>query len=139
MWCVHRFHDMKSSIRKGSKILLKGYVIEGIVSTKKEYPIDLSLSDINNVMYSFDEFRMYTFKVKPRPRAYTHDWTECLFVHLDEKLRRSGFLEPGPELKSVGSWFDTTNVTLYCSISVSHEWVAEQNEPFDVTGGAAFR
>jgi hypothetical protein len=55
---------------------------------KKEYPIDVSLPDINNGIYGTDEFRMYTFKVKPCSRAYTHDWTECPFVHPGENARR---------------------------------------------------
>ncbi|KAJ7964198.1 Zinc finger CCCH domain-containing protein [Quillaja saponaria] len=55
---------------------------------KKDYPIDLSLPDINNGIYSTDEFRMYTFKVKPCSRAYSHDWTECPFVHPGENARR---------------------------------------------------
>ncbi|CAI9774910.1 unnamed protein product [Fraxinus pennsylvanica] len=55
---------------------------------KKEYPIDVSLPDINNGMYGTDEFRMYSFKVKPCSRAYSHDWTECPFVHPGENARR---------------------------------------------------
>lgn len=55
---------------------------------KKEYPIDLSLPDINDGIYGTDEFRMYTFKVKPCSRAYSHDWTECPFVHPGENARR---------------------------------------------------
>ncbi|KAL2549709.1 Zinc finger CCCH domain-containing protein 29 [Forsythia ovata] len=57
-------------------------------SDKKEYPIDLSLPDINNGIYGTDEFRMYSFKVKPCSRAYSHDWTECPFVHPGENARR---------------------------------------------------
>jgi hypothetical protein len=57
-------------------------------SEKKEYPIDLTLPDIKNGMYGTDEFRMYTFKVKPCSRAYSHDWTECPFVHPGENARR---------------------------------------------------
>ncbi|KAI5346584.1 hypothetical protein L3X38_014463 [Prunus dulcis] len=57
-------------------------------SEKKEYPIDISLPDINNGIYGTDEFRMYTFKVKPCSRAYSHDWTECPFVHPGENARR---------------------------------------------------
>ncbi|KAK9168117.1 hypothetical protein Syun_000257 [Stephania yunnanensis] len=53
-----------------------------------EYPIDLSLPDIKNGIYGTDEFRMYTFKVKPCSRAYSHDWTECPFVHPGENARR---------------------------------------------------
>ncbi|RDX99016.1 Zinc finger CCCH domain-containing protein 66, partial [Mucuna pruriens] len=55
---------------------------------KKDYPIDLSLPDIKNGIYSTDEFRMYSFKVKPCSRAYSHDWTECPFVHPGENARR---------------------------------------------------
>ncbi|KAG0489634.1 hypothetical protein HPP92_006497 [Vanilla planifolia] len=31
---------------------------------------------------------MYAFKVKPCSRAYSHDWTECPFVHPGENARR---------------------------------------------------
>ncbi|KAE8729427.1 Zinc finger CCCH domain-containing protein 66 [Hibiscus syriacus] len=55
---------------------------------KKEYPVDLTLLDIKNRIYGTDEFRMYTFKVKPCSRAYSHDWTECPFVHPGENARR---------------------------------------------------
>jgi hypothetical protein len=55
---------------------------------KKEYPIDLSFPDIKNDIYSTDEFRMYMFKIKPCSRAYSHDWTECPFVHPGENARR---------------------------------------------------
>ncbi|KAH6819821.1 zinc finger family protein [Perilla frutescens var. hirtella] len=57
-------------------------------SERKEYPIDISLPDINNGVYGSDEFRMYSFKVKPCSRAYSHDWTECPFVHPGENARR---------------------------------------------------
>nr|GMC63840.1 zinc finger CCCH domain-containing protein 29-like [Ipomoea batatas] len=57
-------------------------------SDKKEYPIDTSLPDINNGIYGTDEFRMYSFKIKPCSRAYSHDWTECPFVHPGENARR---------------------------------------------------
>lgn len=55
---------------------------------RKEYPIDLSLPDIKDGVYGTDEFRMYTFKIKPCSRAYSHDWTECPFVHPGENARR---------------------------------------------------
>ncbi|KAL0303840.1 UNVERIFIED_CONTAM: Zinc finger CCCH domain-containing protein 29 [Sesamum radiatum] len=55
---------------------------------KKEYPVDVSLPDINTGIYGTDEFRMYNFKVKPCSRAYSHDWTECPFVHPGENARR---------------------------------------------------
>ncbi|XP_068331457.1 zinc finger CCCH domain-containing protein 30-like [Pyrus communis] len=57
-------------------------------SEKKEYPVDPSLPDIKNSIYSTDEFRMYSFKVRPCSRAYSHDWTECPFVHQGENARR---------------------------------------------------
>ncbi|KAE9596201.1 hypothetical protein Lal_00048754 [Lupinus albus] len=57
-------------------------------SDKKEYPVDISLPDINNGVYGTDDFRMYSFKVKPCSRAYSHDWTECPFVHPGENARR---------------------------------------------------
>ncbi|PIN24909.1 CCCH-type Zn-finger protein [Handroanthus impetiginosus] len=57
-------------------------------SEKKEYPVDVSLPDINNGIYGTDDFRMYNFKVKPCSRAYSHDWTECPFVHPGENARR---------------------------------------------------
>lgn len=55
---------------------------------KKEYPIDPSLPDIKNSIYATDEFRMYSFKIRPCSRAYSHDWTECPFVHPGENARR---------------------------------------------------
>ncbi|XP_074321282.1 zinc finger CCCH domain-containing protein 24-like [Silene latifolia] len=58
------------------------------VSEKKEYPVDPSLPDIKNSIYTTDEFRMYSFKIRPCSRAYSHDWTECPFVHPGENARR---------------------------------------------------
>lgn len=55
---------------------------------KREYPIDPSLPDIKNSIYSTDEFRMFSFKIRPCSRAYSHDWTECPFVHPGENARR---------------------------------------------------
>lgn len=57
-------------------------------SEKKEYPIDPSFPDIKNSIYATDEFRMFSFKVRPCSRAYSHDWTECPFVHPGENARR---------------------------------------------------
>lgn len=54
----------------------------------KEYPVDPSIPDIKNSMYTSDEFRMFSFKVRPCSRAYSHDWTECPFVHPGENARR---------------------------------------------------
>ncbi|XP_010555058.1 PREDICTED: zinc finger CCCH domain-containing protein 56-like isoform X2 [Tarenaya hassleriana] len=58
------------------------------VSEKKEYPIDPSLPDIKSGIYSTDEFRMFSFKIRPCSRAYSHDWTECPFAHPGENARR---------------------------------------------------
>ncbi|KAI3695805.1 hypothetical protein L1987_78807 [Smallanthus sonchifolius] len=79
---------IKSPVRKGLEMLLKGFVMEEVVATKKDYKVDVPLPDINGELYGSDEFRMYTFKVKPCSRAYTHDWTECPFVHPGENARR---------------------------------------------------
>ncbi|KAM0875119.1 hypothetical protein ACQ4PT_037006 [Festuca glaucescens] len=57
-------------------------------SEKKEYPVDPSLPDIKSSIYASDEFRMYSFKIRPCSRAYSHDWTECPFVHPGENARR---------------------------------------------------
>ncbi|KAE8706481.1 zinc finger CCCH domain-containing protein 29-like isoform 2 [Hibiscus syriacus] len=65
---------------------LPQFVKEG--PEKKEYLVNLSLPDINNGIYGTDDFKMYTFKVKPCSRAYSHDWTECPFVHPGENARR---------------------------------------------------
>ncbi|KAG6513418.1 zinc finger CCCH domain-containing protein 24-like [Zingiber officinale] len=59
-----------------------------IVPTKKEYPVDPTLPDIKNNIYATDEFRMFSFKIRPCSRAYSHDWTECPFVHPGENARR---------------------------------------------------
>lgn len=84
-----------NSMRRKLEMLLNGSSNEeeggktprGIIE-KKEYPIDVSLPDINVGVYGSDEFRMYSFKVKPCSRAYSHDWTECPFVHPGENARR---------------------------------------------------
>ncbi|XVE99768.1 hypothetical protein REPUB_Repub03eG0229500 [Reevesia pubescens] len=103
---VPALKSLSSARRKVIELLLKGDVVgvsdhllnqeeesekialpkEG--SEKKEYPVDVSLPDINNGIYGTDDFRMYTFKVKPCSRAYSHDWTECPFVHPGENARR---------------------------------------------------
>ncbi|XP_008778227.2 zinc finger CCCH domain-containing protein 24-like [Phoenix dactylifera] len=59
-----------------------------VASEKKEYPVDPSMPDIKNSIYATDEFRMFSFKVRPCSRAYSHDWTECPFVHPGENARR---------------------------------------------------
>lgn len=90
-----------NSRRKAIELVLKGDYFTGIgddivnkeevpekMVEKKEYPNDVSLPDINEGLYGTDEFRMYTFKVKPCSRAYSHDWTICPFVHPGENARR---------------------------------------------------
>jgi hypothetical protein len=59
-----------------------------VATSEKEYPVDPSLPDIKNSIYASDEFRMYSFKIRPCSRAYSHDWTECPFVHPGENARR---------------------------------------------------
>ncbi|XP_030450807.1 zinc finger CCCH domain-containing protein 29-like [Syzygium oleosum] len=97
--CNSRSKFVKSLLR-GDNYVVEGdqsFDIEGeeklvslpsFGSEKKEYPVDVSLPDINNGFYSTDDFRMYAFKVKPCSRAYSHDWTECPFVHPGENARR---------------------------------------------------
>ncbi|CAI0443717.1 unnamed protein product [Linum tenue] len=85
-----------NSRRKLIESLLKGESLSEVptqlakegATERKEYPIDVSLPDINTGVYGTDEFRMYSFKVKPCSRAYSHDWTECPFVHPGENARR---------------------------------------------------
>ncbi|XP_010534604.1 PREDICTED: zinc finger CCCH domain-containing protein 47-like [Tarenaya hassleriana] len=92
--------------RKAVELLLRGGVgsaslVDYVLSQEKDgedskslatpttkYPADASLPDINQGIYGTDEFRMYSFKVKPCSRAYSHDWTECPFVHPGENARR---------------------------------------------------
>ncbi|XP_039038819.1 zinc finger CCCH domain-containing protein 29-like [Hibiscus syriacus] len=90
--------SLSGSRRKVIELLLQGGDGVGVdledesektvLPEKKEYPVDVSLPDINNGIYGTDDFRMYTFKVKPCSRAYSHDWTECPFVHPGENARR---------------------------------------------------
>ncbi|CAI5490379.1 unnamed protein product, partial [Closterium sp. Naga37s-1] len=50
--------------------------------------VDSSMADMKSSVYASDEFRIYSFKVRPCSRAYSHDWTECPFVHPGENARR---------------------------------------------------
>ncbi|KAJ0564479.1 putative transcription factor C3H family [Helianthus annuus] len=86
---------VRSSKRKAMVMLFSGLNVSEeeievaeIVVTKREYPVDVLLPDINDGVYGTDEFRMYVFKVQPCSRAYSHDWTECPFVHPGENARR---------------------------------------------------
>ncbi|KAH7444537.1 hypothetical protein KP509_02G081600 [Ceratopteris richardii] len=54
----------------------------------QERSTDQALPDIKNSFYTSDEFRMYSFKIRPCSRAYSHDWTECPFAHPGENARR---------------------------------------------------
>nr|GFA36193.1 zinc finger CCCH domain-containing protein 29-like [Tanacetum cinerariifolium] len=64
-------------------ILMNGFISDGsdveevkdkeIVLARKEYTVDVYMPDIFNGVYGSDEFRMYTFNVKPCSRVYTHD------------------------------------------------------------------
>ncbi|XP_048608569.1 zinc finger CCCH domain-containing protein 29-like isoform X2 [Brassica napus] len=78
--------------RKAVELLLTGIISseeeEVMKSVVSKYPADASLPDINEGVYGTDEFRMFSFKVKPCSRAYSHDWTECPFVHPGENARR---------------------------------------------------
>ncbi|KAF0888230.1 hypothetical protein E2562_013685 [Oryza meyeriana var. granulata] len=66
---------------------LKNHVLS-LLGARKEWPPDPSLPDIKNGAYASDDFRMYSFKVRACSRAYSHDWTECPFVHPGENARR---------------------------------------------------
>lgn len=95
---IARNSKWSSYSRRTLEMLLKGEEVDLIEPMpqlakaggieKKEYPVDVSLPDINTGIYGSDEFRMYSFKVKPCSRAYSHDWTECPFVHPGENARR---------------------------------------------------
>ncbi|KAM7271651.1 hypothetical protein ACFE04_030865 [Oxalis oulophora] len=76
------------SMLKGDSSITQEEVMTPRGTEKKEYPVDVSLPDINLGVYGSDEFRMYSFKIKPCSRAYSHDWTECPFVHPGENARR---------------------------------------------------
>lgn len=60
----------------------------GATGKIRDYPHDALLPDIKHSSYTSDEFRMFSFKVRPCSRAYSHDWTECPFAHPGENARR---------------------------------------------------
>lgn len=66
---------------------LKNHLLS-LLGARKEWPPDPSLPDIKNGAFASDDFRMYSFKVRACSRAYSHDWTECPFVHPGENARR---------------------------------------------------
>ncbi|KAK8683414.1 hypothetical protein V6N13_039475 [Hibiscus sabdariffa] len=82
--CVDEIEDLPAEIEGCSS--MPRALKDG--TEKKEYVIDLTLPDIKSEIYGTDEFRMYNFKVTPCSRAYSHDWTECPFVHPGENARR---------------------------------------------------
>ncbi|CAL0317781.1 unnamed protein product [Lupinus luteus] len=82
------FEEMIGQIEEQQRQDVNTHHVSKDGTEKKGYLVDLSLPDIKNGIYSTDEFRMYTFKVKPCSRAYPHDWTECPFVHPGENARR---------------------------------------------------
>ncbi|MBA0605022.1 hypothetical protein Godav_017638 [Gossypium davidsonii] len=90
--CLEKLHDSgSSSLVSDVKITaVTCKTTDNIVSSaqEKEYPVDPSFPDINSSIYSTDEFRMFSFKIRPCSRAYSHDWTECPFVHPGENARR---------------------------------------------------
>ena len=83
-----RFEEAVGQMEKQQQQDVDALQVSKDGTEKKDYPVDLSLPDIKNGIYSSDEFRMYTFKVRPCSRAYSHDWTECPFVHPGENARR---------------------------------------------------
>ncbi|THF96987.1 hypothetical protein TEA_019933 [Camellia sinensis var. sinensis] len=91
-----KFPDLKDTL-KGSSGMMILFIYQTLRLSdarassppeRKEYPVDPSLPDIKNSAYSTDEFRMFSFKIWPCSRAYSHDWTECPFVHPGENARR---------------------------------------------------
>ncbi|KAG0483619.1 hypothetical protein HPP92_011703 [Vanilla planifolia] len=82
--------QFSASMARDLELLLKAPCprVSAPSKERKEYPPDSTLPDIKSGIYGTDEFRMYTFKVKPCSRAYSHDWTECPFVHPGENARR---------------------------------------------------
>ncbi|EPS73791.1 hypothetical protein M569_00965, partial [Genlisea aurea] len=90
--------------RKSLEVLLNGRATK-YGNEKREYSIEIPMPDINDGIYGSDEFRMYSFKVRPCSRAYSHDWTECPFVHPGENARRRDLRKynytcvPCPEFK----------------------------------------
>ncbi|GKC25253.1 zinc finger CCCH domain-containing protein 30-like protein, partial [Tanacetum coccineum] len=70
------------------KLLLNGGTGVELACEKKEFPIDPFSPDLKSDVYLTDEFRMFAFKIRSCSRAYSHDWTECPFIHPGESARR---------------------------------------------------
>ncbi|KAI3809512.1 hypothetical protein L1987_25489 [Smallanthus sonchifolius] len=65
--------------------------IERLLQNQHDFGLTFLKSNLDGVksdMYMSDEFRMFVFKISPCSRAYSHDWTECPFVHPGENARR---------------------------------------------------
>ncbi|EYU26786.1 hypothetical protein MIMGU_mgv1a025486mg, partial [Erythranthe guttata] len=90
-FCVKSSNNYKSRtldmLLNGNGVSIEEYEDEEGIR-KKAYPFDTCLPDMNNGVYGSDEFRMYSFKVKPCTMGYSHDWKECPFVHPGENARR---------------------------------------------------
>ncbi|OMO81687.1 Zinc finger, CCCH-type [Corchorus capsularis] len=74
-----------SSLVSDAKISVDNHVSSA--PERKEYLVDPSI-DIKSGIYSTDDFRMFSFKIRHCSRAYSHDWTECPFAHPGENARR---------------------------------------------------
>ena len=61
---------------------------EELLEREKDYLLEPVVSDAKNSIYTSDDFRMFSFKVRPCSRAYSHDWTECPCAHTGENARR---------------------------------------------------
>ncbi|KAL6131795.1 hypothetical protein ACLB2K_070168 [Fragaria x ananassa] len=44
--------------------------------------------DHDNGLFTSDDFRMYSYKIKRCPRMRSHDWTDCPYAHRGEKAQR---------------------------------------------------
>ena len=60
----------------------------GSGTSSRDFLLDPNVPDFKSSVYTSDDFRMFNFKVRPCSRAYSHDWTECPFVHPGENARR---------------------------------------------------
>ncbi|XVE78892.1 hypothetical protein DITRI_Ditri14bG0014800 [Diplodiscus trichospermus] len=97
--CRFGSSSLSSSLYSGSKSLVSDANISVVTCKatdsidssgpeKKVYPVDPSIPNIKSSVYGTDELRMFLLKIQPCSRAYSHDWTECPFVHPGENARR---------------------------------------------------
>ncbi|KAL7147878.1 hypothetical protein ABFS83_06G138800 [Erythranthe nasuta] len=91
-FCVKSSNNYKSRtldmLLNGNGVSIEEYEDEEGIQKKAYPPLDTCLPDMNSGVYGSDEFRMYSFKVKPCSRGYSHDWRECPFLHPGENARR---------------------------------------------------